>query len=137
MLEIGETAFLRDLFFEMLHRAGDIEDLDRPAVAADEVVLMMIFAQAVVRRAAVEADPADDAALFETGDETVNSRRIARDIESRTGCDLLQRHGLIRRGEDFQTGLESCRPSQAGRRAFRKEVFDTGGRFTAHTVRPY
>src|SRR5690606_16609039 len=81
VLEIGESALVRDLFFQMLHRARDVEDLDGAAVPADEVVLVMILTQAVVRRPTVEADAADDAALFEAAHETVEGRGIAGDVE--------------------------------------------------------
>jgi len=132
VLKISEAAFLGDLFFEMFHRAGDIEDLDRAAISADEIILMMIFAQAVMGCAAVETDAADDAALLESAYETIDRCGIARDVKSGIRRNLLQGHGLVRRGKDFKAGLKRSRPAQAGRRAFRKEVFDTG-RFTAHT----
>jgi len=132
VLEVCKAAFLRDLLFEMFHWTGDIENLDGSAVSADEIVLMMILAQAVMRRAAVEADAADDAALLETAHEPIDRSGITRHIEGRARCDLLQRHGLVRRGEDFQAGLKSCRPSKAGCRTLRKEVTDTGC-FATHT----
>lgn len=65
MLHVGKTALRGDLLLEMFDRAGDVENFHRPAVAADQIVLMGTFAQAVVGCPAVKSDSAHNSLFLQ------------------------------------------------------------------------
>ena len=131
VFKVGKPAFLGDLLLEVLDWTGDIEHLDGTAVAANEVILMMGFTKAVMGRAAVKTDATNDAALLKTTHEAINRSRVARNVKSGAGCDLLQRHRLFRSRKDLETGLQGTCSPQTRSRAFFKQGFD-GCFFAAH-----
>lgn len=106
MLEIGVSARFRNFFLKMLDRTGDVENLDRAAVTANQIVLVAALAEAVMRGAAVETDAPDNASFLKAGNETVNGRRIAGNPQKRALADLLQGEGLPCFEEDFKTRFQ-------------------------------
>lgn len=106
MLDIRETTLGLDLLLKVLDRACDVENLNRTAVAADEIVLMIALAETIVRRTAVKTDPADNSLFFQTSHQPIQRRRVTRDVELRIGRDLLQGDRLVCIHENSQTGLQ-------------------------------
>ncbi len=81
VIEISIAALFGNLLLKMLDGTGDIKDFDGTTVAADQVILVVSLAQAVMSRAAVKTNPPDDAVFFKLGDQAVDCGGIARDLE--------------------------------------------------------
>ncbi len=97
----------------MSDRARDIEDFHRTAVTANEVVVMVLLAEAIMRCPAVETDAADDAAFLKSLDEAIHRRGVGVDFEVRTPGDILERERTRGLREDSETGLQSSGPSHS------------------------
>lgn len=90
----------------MRDRAGDIENFDGAAVTTDEIVVVMLLPETIMRRPAVKADPPDNAAFLESLYKAINRRGICVDLEGRTLRNVLQGDGLRCLHEDSQAGLQ-------------------------------
>lgn len=131
VLQITIPTILCNLLFEMLHRTGDIENFHRPAVSANQVVLMAAFAKTVVSGPAVETDAANDPVFLEASDQPVNRGRIAVGRKLGIVSDLLQGHRSICGSENRKARPQGTCPPESRLGTGRKQNFDVG-RCTAH-----
>lgn len=98
----------------MLNGAGDVEDFNGTAVAANEVVLVVALTEAVVGCPTVKTDTADDSLLFKSGYQSIDRRWIARNTEEGTRSNLLERKWLSGFEENLEAGLEGTRFPETG-----------------------
>jgi hypothetical protein len=114
VLEIRVAACFRNLLFEMLDGAGDIENLNRPAVAANEIILMTALPEAVVSGPTVKSNASNDTFLLQPRDESIDRRRVAGNSEEGARPDLLERKRLPCLEKNFEAGSQGTGSPQAG-----------------------
>lgn len=108
VLEIGEATRFRDFALKFSHRARDIQNLHRTAVATDEVILVITLPKTEMSGSAVKADPAHDPLFFQSGDESIDRCRVARYSEVRVPPDFLQGERLLSMEQDVETRTQGA-----------------------------
>lgn len=124
VLNLSESTGVSDFVFEMLYGTGEIQNCDRAAVSANQVILVVPLAKAIVCRTAVEADSSNNPMFLQACDQAIHSGRIAIDIKVRVPSDLLKCQRPIGRRENVKTSTKcGCFP-QTGFGTFLKKVGD-------------
>jgi len=124
VLKIPVATVVGDLFFEMLDRAGDIENLDRATVPTDEIVLMTALAQTVVRGSTMKPDSTYNPVLLQPRDQPVDRSGIAIGGEMRVLRNLLKSHGLLGSQKNRETRFQCLGFSQSCRGTSCEQFFD-------------
>ena len=122
VVDVGKAGLSRNLLFEVSDRACKIENFHRSAVATNEVVVMMLLAKAIVRRATVKADSADYATFFESLNEAIHRCRVGVDFKVRALGNVLKREWVWSFREDSKASLQSSGPTHPGTGALFQET---------------
>ena len=121
VVELGEAAGFFDVAFEGFDGAGDVEALDAAAFGADKVVVVVAFLDdRVVSTAVVQAESADDAALFELHEQAKDGGAVSAGFEFFRLGDVGEAEGLVGTDEDLQHVFESAGAAQAAFASFRQ-----------------
>jgi hypothetical protein len=124
VVEVLESCFLADFFFELMNRAGGFDGLDAAAVGANQVVAVGPGDEkGEVGSALVKAEAAHDSFVVETLKEPEHGGLVALLGEMTAAAQVSEGHRAIVIGEAGENSFQGLGASKAGGAGALEKVF--------------
>ena len=124
MVEILESRFLADFFFELMNRAGRVDGLDAAALGANQVVAVGPGdEEGEVGSALVKAEAAHDSFIAETLKEPEYGGLVTLLGEMTAAAQIGESHRAIVIGEAGENSFQGLGTSKAGGSGALEKVF--------------